>query len=35
MSDAARNFNILATSLSILHKYFAKILNLSAKPFFV
>jgi len=47
MSNAAKNFDILATGLSVLHNYFnsltkifffylyaAKILDLSAKPFF-
>jgi len=45
MSNAAKIFDILATSLSVLYNYFdssnffsdlypAKILNLSAKPFF-
>jgi len=45
MSNATKNFDNLATSLSVLHNYFdsvqqnyfsdpAKILNLSAKPFF-
>jgi len=47
MSNAAKNFNILATSLSVLYNYFdsstkyfsdlypTKILDLSAKPFFL
>jgi len=45
MSNAAKNFDILATSLSVLHNYFdsstkllfwspAKILDPLAKPFF-
>jgi len=47
MSNAAKNCDILATGLSVLHNYFdsstkllydlypAKILDLSAKPFFL
>jgi len=49
MSNAAKNVDILTTSLSVLHNYFdsstklifliqlypAKILDLSAKPFFL
>jgi len=43
MSNAAKNFDILGTNLSVLHNYFdsstkllylAKILDLSAKSFF-
>jgi len=47
MSNAAKNFDVLTTSLSVLHNYFvsstklhfdpypAKILDFSAKPFFL